>query len=693
MLFNKVLNLVANDDIYINSSNIIYNEKDNIIELAKNSKINIQNTNILIDRGIIDYNNKKFEVFGNFYIYEKLNILSGDNLKGNIELDAFTANNVNYLYNEDLKIDSKILKREKNFLYFYNNFLTPCNLDGFFNCPTWSLRIDKTEYDIEQDKFTHFDSFLQIADNKVFYLPYFSHYGAKASRKKGFLTPNFAINFDKGLDLTTPYYIPINDSSDITIKPTFTVGSQLNEIKQYKQDLEFIKKTTGGDYAMNIFNEIDRENDNIYSSAKLNTSQVINKNNKFYMNTLLTNSISTTRSVNLKPITFEEIYLRLNSFNVMKKKDFLITEIATVGAFDNINTEFLPFSPSLEYSNNLNFNSGNSLSNNFNFSVLKRNRSDIESPSEISNIEIRNIFIKNKLYKSFKNYSKINILNGYNNYHYQHNPNLNYKIFDSHIYLSNESFFTPNNLINPRLKVTHFINYTNNNKVKINENSNSVTFNYNNIFSDKRIFGTDLNDNSTRISYGVNSKIIRSKNNNTNISIGQTYDLQKGTNYLNKINQINHFSDYAYEINSKFKIFSLAVEGRLDQSNFSKKEMTYNLEINKPIFIELKYNETDKDAYQNLSTDKQSLNLYTSKKINNSLSVFISSDFDLKKNYSPTDQSLGLEIQDDCSKLEIIYSNRKFNDNLNTLPEEKLTFTFFMDYLGYIGFEQATNLL
>ena len=31
--------------------------------------------------------------------------------------------------------------------------------------------------------------------------------------------------------------------------------------------------------------------------------------------------------------------------------------------------------------------------------------------------------------------------------------------------------------------------------------NNSVTFNYQNIFSDNRIFGSDLNDNSTKIAY------------------------------------------------------------------------------------------------------------------------------------------------------------------------------------------------
>ena len=66
-----------NDNTYINTTNIIYDEEKNIVELAENTKINIENTNILVDRGVIDYKNDKLEVFGNFYLYQDLNILSG----------------------------------------------------------------------------------------------------------------------------------------------------------------------------------------------------------------------------------------------------------------------------------------------------------------------------------------------------------------------------------------------------------------------------------------------------------------------------------------------------------------------------------------------------------------------------------------------------------------------------------------
>ena len=183
----------TNNETYISSQNITYNENENIIELAENSKINFNDINILIDKGIIDYNNDKFEVFGNFYLYEKLNILSGKNLVGDTNLNSFKTENVSYIYNEDLKIDAEKLNKNEDLIYFYNNFLTPCEIEGYFNCPTWSLRIDETKYDIQKDKFTHFDTFLQIADYKFFNC-HISPLWFQTSRQKGFLTPTLELN-------------------------------------------------------------------------------------------------------------------------------------------------------------------------------------------------------------------------------------------------------------------------------------------------------------------------------------------------------------------------------------------------------------------------------------------------------------------------------------------------------------------
>ena len=141
LFIRQIMIVNADNNTYINTTNIIFDEEKNIVELAEGSKINFNNTNILVDRGIIDYDNDNIEVFGNFYLYQDLNILSGKDLVGDTKLNNFKAYDVSYIYN-DLKIDSDFAERSDGTVYFYNNFLTP-ELNGYLIL-TWSLRIDES---------------------------------------------------------------------------------------------------------------------------------------------------------------------------------------------------------------------------------------------------------------------------------------------------------------------------------------------------------------------------------------------------------------------------------------------------------------------------------------------------------------------------------------------------------------------
>jgi hypothetical protein len=69
------------------------------------------------------------------------------------------------------------------------------------------------------------------------------------------------------------------------------------------------------------------------------------------------------------------------------------------------------------------------------------------------------------------------------------------------------------------------------------------------------------------------------------------------------------------------------------------------------------------------------------------------SNLDLKNNYDPYKTTLKISLLDECSQLDILYSNTRFNDNYNTKPEEIIGITFRMDYLGFFGYEQTTDLL
>ena len=689
-IIRQIIVLNANDDTYINTSNIIYDEEKNIVELAEDSKINIQDTNILVDRGIIDYTKNEFEVFGNFYLYQETNILSGKDLKGDTKLKNFTANKVSFIYNDDFKIDSDKASRFENDIFFYNNFLTSCELNGYFGCPTWSLRIDKTKYDIEKDKFVHYDSFLQIADYKIFYLPYFSHYGTKAPRQKGFLTPTIEFAIGGSIGIYTPYYLPIGDRTDVKFTPKFTFSEEFNLTNNYVLNTKLSHKLSGGNLSFDVDNVKNENNNQVSNTARVNLKQVLDRNKILSLNGVLTNSVSTTRSQNQNPIKFEDIYLRLDNYDFILKNDYLRSEITTVEAFDSTNVSFIPFSPHLNYYNSLNFKNNLSNSNEIDFRFIKRDKSLNDLPSENNSLKINNYFSQNQIFNDFSIYNKLSILNNINTYTFEHNTDLNSTKKYHHLILSSDFYYNLNENIKPRFKLIHHNDIYQSSNI-INEDSSSLTFSYQNQYSDNRFFGTDARENTSRIVYGLETDFIF-KNQKFDLNLNQSYDFKKKNNFNLKLNQQTHLSDYAIEGKTKFKNFDINVDIRMDKSSFAKKEMNISLIKDSPLKISLDYHETQKNAFAENSNDTEYLGIGLEKKINDNFIIAYSSNIDLKNNFSSYYDKLGLKIFDECSDLTIEYSNRKYNDNYNTSPEELLSITFRMDYLGFFGYQQTTDL-
>ena len=225
----------------------------------------------------------------------------------------------------------------------------------------------------------------------------------------------------------------------------------------------------------------------------------------------------------------------------------------------------------------------------------------------------------------------------------------------------------------------------------MNEDSNSITFNYQNQYTENRFFGNDLMDNSPRIIYGIENNI-KLLNQEIEFNLNQSYDFNKNNSYANKLNQNSELSDYALEATTSYKDLIFKIDTRLDQKNLSKKEMNYSLNFNNPINLTLNYHETQSKAYNNLSNDTQALDFLVSKKLNDNFLTSYSTNLDVKNNYNPYKSNLNLSIFDECSQLDLTYTNTRFSDNFNTQPTETITISFRMDYLGFFGYEQSTDL-
>lgn len=675
---------------YINTKNITYNEIDNIVELGENSLINFQGSNILINKGIIDYNKDKVEIFGNFYMYQGDSIFSATDLIGNTALTNFKTNKISYLYNDNLKIDAEYSERTNDLLFFYDNYLTPCELKGFFECPTWSMKIEKTKYIISEDQFIHYDSFLQIADKKVFYIPYLSHYGNKAPRKKGFLTPTFDFDVIKGIgSVLLPYYIPLNISNDLLIKPTLNLDDEVNQINI---NSVFTSLRSGGSLSLNMDTTIDNNKKNFYNSTSINTVQNLNKSNQIELNALSTNSISKTRSNNENQINYFNSYLKLNSFDVLFKNDFMSTEVNTITSFDESNESLIPIqSPYIKYSNAADINSNLFLINDISFYILERDNSDSSNPKQNIGLNLTNEFLENRILgKSIIN-NKLILDNSFRNIQINNESNRN--IFhESSVRIS--SSIKRNiykNLASGHLKIiiNENLNVYKNNIV---EDSNSISFNYDHLFKENRLYGYDLSDNSKRLAYGLETNF-NINNNDYYFDIGQSYDMKLNNEYLSKVNQVNRLSDIAIKTGVTNALFSFNLGSRINNANYSKKEMDYSFSINnKKWDLLLSYNETSDEAFSENSDNSKALKSKLNIQVNQNVDLSYSTNLDLQNDYYPFSSQLILNLSDECSQFEISYLNTRYSDNFITTPTETISLTYRMDYLGFFGYEQSTDL-
>ena len=500
-------------------------------------------------------------------------------------------------------------------------------------------------------------------------------------------TIEFTVGGDQGI--IVPYYLPINQSTDILVKPKIFLDANFEYLEKYQLNTIIEKKSSGGNTNIEITNIKNSNSQNINTTFKIETKQVISKNETISASGLFTNSISTTRSINEEPITFENIYLRLEKYDFFIKDDYLKTELSSVETFESNNLNSIPISPSLSYLNFFNFKDY-SLMNELDFRVIKRDESSSNNPSEGFKIQINSELMNNFFYKNFYAQNKLIWNNSLNDYYFNNDQNLNHQSLKSMVILSSDLNQKKIGITYPRVKFILPIQLSNSNK-KINEDSQSITFNYQNQFSENRFFGNDLIDTSPRIVYGLENEMLI-KNYYLNLNINQSYESRLNGTYSSKLNQNSRFSDLSLEAKLRSDEFQFKIDSRIDQKNSSKKEMNYYFSLNNPINFYLNYNETKSGAYLNQSNDTKSINLEVHKKINDNVKLGYISNLDVRNNYDPYKSTFKISIFDECSQLDINYSNVRFNDNFNTKPEEIISITFSMDYLGFFGYEQSTDL-
>ncbi len=100
---------------------------------------------------------------------------------------------------------------------------SPCELcrDDPTRPPLWQIKAARVTHDQQERQITYNDAWVELFGVPVFYTPYLSHPDGTIDRKSGFLAPDFGRTDTLGTFIGVPYFIVIDETSDLTVEPVW----------------------------------------------------------------------------------------------------------------------------------------------------------------------------------------------------------------------------------------------------------------------------------------------------------------------------------------------------------------------------------------------------------------------------------------------------------------------------------------
>ena len=670
---NIKINLL-NEKIFIETQEIIYNQKENFIK--SNSKTfledNLRNRyyvdNFLfeIDKNILKIENLEFkDIKGNIlktkiaYLNTKSGKLFGKDVNLDLDNSTFDKNN-------EPRLKGNSITKDENITEITKGVFTTCKRrDG---CPPWQMSAEKIQHDKAKQTIYYKDALLKVYDLPVMYFPKFFHPDPTVKRRSGFLIPTIK-NSNSENFLNTPYFFAIAENKDVTFSPRFYTDDKILLQTEYRQansrsnhitDFSYFKEKDK-DAKNHIFYEYDRNfdvgnfddsnidlkiqktsNDTYLKSNKLN-SELINDNN------ILENSLGLSFYSNDLSLTIDTtIYEDLNK-NKKDRYEYILPK----------------FNLSKKIRNNTNLNG--------NFSL--------NSQASIRNYN-RNIYEKTNVNDLiFSSYPKITPKGFYNNYEFlirnsnSDNKNSSYKnnesVYLSSIFQYNSSLplIKENNEFQKILKpkLTFKIAPTHTKDERNSENKIDIS----NVYSINRAGDNSSTEGGVSIAYGSDYSIFDKEKSSEifNFKVANNFRFEKNDDLPRK-NQIgektsNIFSEITFNPNEFFTAnYNSSMRNNLRDTDYEN--LITEFRVNNFVTTFDYLNENNTSAKNSYIQNKSTFSLDD----NNSLS------FSTRKNKS-TDlteyYNFMYQYKNDCLAASIEYNKDYYSDR-DLKPDESVFF-------------------
>ena len=292
VLYNRNTMIVSSQldtSVYDNKNNI-YNFKEGFVFNTIKEVISSKTTNI------IDSEN-------NSYLFDKAKINLKTRELAGVEVKVDFINNFFGNENNDPILKGKSATSNDDKTIIQKAVFSTCNTANK-NCRGWELQSEEFRHNKTDKLFEYKNSWLKVFDQRIFFMPYFSHPDPSVKRKSGFLTPVYSSSDNLGRAVNIPYFYVLSDSKDMTFNPRIYSDNDFILQSEYRQAFKNSKLIA--DFSFNQ----DENNTNTHAFIDLN-GQINNK---------------TSYNLQLQNVTNDN-YLKVHDFKGIQDTNTLMSNI------------------------------------------------------------------------------------------------------------------------------------------------------------------------------------------------------------------------------------------------------------------------------------------------------------------------------------------------------------------------------
>ncbi|MHA1540262.1 MAG: LPS-assembly protein LptD [Alphaproteobacteria bacterium] len=209
--------------IQFSSDRFNYNEKTGAYIAEGNVELKQSGRTLTADKVIYNQEKDTVKAYGNVSITDQAGReVTADEISLDSQFKNALIQKIQIKLGKNARLSARSAKREAGKRSELEGAsFSPCRIctEKGHTEPIWKVKASRVIHDEVAQDITYHHAWMEFFGTPVLYVPYFFHPSPEVKRRSGFITPTFSQTEDKGLIFSAPYFLEIDDYSDITIEP------------------------------------------------------------------------------------------------------------------------------------------------------------------------------------------------------------------------------------------------------------------------------------------------------------------------------------------------------------------------------------------------------------------------------------------------------------------------------------------